>query len=224
MVASKLFSDDDKKAISAAIAEAEKKTAGEIVPVLATSSDRYERAEDLVGLFSALVAVAATWTPFDHFIRATDWEGQSDLSLQLLFVLAVFLGGWFLGVFLAKLVPWFKRLAVSRKAMTARVLIAAHHAFDSLHVRGTKGATGVVIFVSLFERRVCVWADRAISSKIPETEWKDACELLTRALRDGKPREGFVQAIQKCGDQLAKHFPIQPGDVNELSNELRILD
>jgi putative membrane protein len=224
MVASKLFSDDDKKAISAAISEAEKRTAGEIVPVVATSSDRYERAEDLVGLGMALFAVAATWTQFERLIRSTDWEGESDLTLHLPFVLAVFLVGWLAGVCLARMVPWFKRLAVSKKKMTARVLIAAHHAFDTLHVRGTKGATGVVIFVSLFERRVCVWADRAISAKIPETEWKEACELLTRALRDGKPREGFIQAIQKVGEQLAKHFPIQPGDVNELSNELRILD
>jgi putative membrane protein len=224
MVASQLFNDEDKKAIAAAVAEAERKTAGEIVPVIATSSDRYERAEDLVGLFVALVAVASTWTQFERVLRSTDWEGESDLTLHLPFVLAVFLVGWAFGVLLAKGVPWFKRLAVSRKSMTARVLIAAHHAFDSLHVRGTKGATGVVIFVSLFERRVCVWADRAISAKIPESEWKDVCEILMRALRDGKPREGFVQAIQKCGDHLAKQFPIQPGDVNELSNDLRILD
>ena len=82
----------------------------------------------------------------------------------------------------------------------------------------------MVIYVSLFERRVCVWADRSISEKIPESEWKDACETLTRGLKDGKARDGFIDAIRKLGDVLAKPFPIQPKDVNELSNELRILD
>jgi len=38
------------------------------------------------------------------------------------------------------------------------------------------------------------------------------------------PRDGFVEAIRRTGDLLAKPFPVQPGDVNELSNELRILD
>ncbi len=222
MVASKLFSEDDRKAISAAVAEAEKKTSAEIVPVVATTSDRYERAEDLVGLGTALVAVAVAWTQFQRL--PTDWDGRPEMTLHLALVLALFAGGWALGVVLAKGIPALKRLAISRKTALARVLIAAHHAFESLHADQTAGATGVVVFVSLFERRVCVWADRRISEKIPEAAWKDACETLARGLRAGKAREGFVEAIRKLGDVLAASFPIQPQDVNELSNELRILD
>jgi len=224
MVASSLFSDDDRKAISAAVAEAEKKTAAEIVPVIATVSDRYERAEDLVGIAVASTAVAAVWTMFQRVQPGADWDSGPDLAVHVVYILAIFAGGWAVGILLAKMLPGLKRLAVSKQTSLARVLIAAHHAFESLHVKGTKGATGVVIYVSLFERRVCVWADRAISEKIPESEWKDACELLTKSLRAGKPREGFVDAIRKLGDVLAKQFPIQPQDVNELPNELRILD
>jgi len=224
MVASKLFSAEDRKAVSTAVAEAEKKTSAEIVPVIATASDRYERAEDLVGLATSLVAVTSVWTQFQRLRPSSDWDGPDELNLRLLYVLAVIVGGWVVGVLLAKGVPWLKRLAVSRRAMTARVLIAAHHAFDSLHAHKTVGGTGVVIYVSLFERRVCIWADRKVSEKIPEAEWKGITEGLIRALRDGTPREGFVEAIRKAGDLLAKPFPIQPGDVNELPNELRILD
>ena len=222
MVASKLFGADDRKAISAAVAEAEKKTSAEIVPVVATTSDRYERAEDLVGLGAALAAVAVAWTGLQRL--PTDWEGHPEIVLPLPYVLALFAGGWALGVIVAKLVPGLKRAAISRKTSLARVLIAAHHAYESLHVDSTAGSTGVVLYVSLFERRVVVWADRSVSEKIPEAEWKDACETLTRGLRDGRPREGFVEAIRKLGDVLAKPFPIKPDDVNELSNELRVLD
>jgi putative membrane protein len=224
MVASKLFTGDDRKAISAAVGEAEKKTSAEIVPVVATTSDRYERAEDLVGLGMSLVAVAATWTQFQRLRPPSDWDGTDELVFHLPYVLAVLLGGWIVGVFLAKALPWLKRLAVSRRAMTARVLIAAHHAFDALHARETTGGTGVVIYVSLFERRVCVWADRKVSEKISESEWQAITEQMIRSLREGKPRDGFVEAIRKTGELLAKPFPIQPNDVNELSNELRILD
>jgi putative membrane protein len=224
MVASKLMSEEDRKAISAAVAEAEKKTAGEIVPVIATTSDRYERAEDLVALVTALAAVASTWTQFQRLKPSADWNGDPELAIHLPYVLAIFVGGWALGLLLARLLPGLKRLAVSRKSRTARVLIAAHHAFDTLHVRGTKGATGVVIYVSLFERRVCVWADRSVSEKIPDAEWKEACEVLTRSLGEGKAKDGFVEAIRRIGEVLAKHFPVQPDDKNELPNELRILD
>ncbi len=224
MVASKLFSAEDRKAISAAVSEAEKKTSAEIVPVVATISDRYERAEDLIGLATSLVAVAATWTQFQKLRPSSDWDESLELTVHLPYVLAVMVGGWLVGLLLAKALPWLKRLAVTRRAMTARVLIAAHHAFDSLHAHKTIGGTGVVIYVSLFEHRVCVWADRKVSEKIPEAEWKGITEQLIHALRDGKPRDGFVEAIRKAGELLAKPFPVQPGDTNELPNELRILD
>jgi len=224
MVASQLFSADDRKAISAAVAEAEKKTAAEIVPVVATMSDRYERAEDVVGLGVAATAVAAVWTMFQGVKDGADWDAAPDLTIHVVSLLALFAAGWVVGILLAKMIPPLKRLVVSRRTSIARVLVAAHHAFDSLHVKHTKAATGVVIYVSLFERRVCVWADRSISEKVPESEWKDACATLTHALKEGKPREGFVAAIQKLGDVLAKPFPIQPKDVDELSNELRVLD
>ncbi len=224
MVASKLLSEEERKAVSAAVSEAEKKTAGEIVPVIATASDRYERAEDLVALVTALAAVAATWTQFQRLKPSADWNGDPELAIHLPYVLAIFVGGWALGLLLARLLPWVKRLAVSRKVRTARVLFAARQAFDALHVKGTKGSTGVVIYVSLFERRVCVWADRSVSEKIPEAEWKEACEGLTRSLHEGKAKDGFIEAIRRIGDVLAKHFPLQPDDKNELSNELRILD
>jgi putative membrane protein len=219
-----LFSPEDRQAISAAVAEAEKKTSAEIVPVVATTSDRYERAEDLIGLATSLVAVAATWIQFQRLGPSSDWEGRDELTLELPYLLAIMVGAWMVGVLLAKALPWLKRLAVSRRSMTARTLIAAHHAFDSLHAHRTVDGTGVVIYASLFERRVCIWADRKVSEKIPEAQWKGITEGLVQALRGGKSRDGFVEAIRKMGDLLATALPIQAGDVNELSNELRILD
>jgi putative membrane protein len=221
MVASKLFGPEDRKAVSAAIAEAEKKTAAEIVPVVATTSDAYERAEDLVGLAMALVASALAWTQAHRLPT----DGDSEYSdVQLPYVLVSMLGGWIVGVFLAKAAPWLKRLAISRKRMTVRTLIAAKHAFDSLHAHKTTHGTGVVIYVSLFEHRVCVWADKHVSAKIPEAEWKGITEALIKSLRDGKHKDGLIEAIKHCGELLSKHFPVQAGDVNELPNELRILD
>jgi len=222
MVASKLFSPEDRKAVSAAVGEAEKRTSAEIVPVVATASDRYERAEDLIGLGAAAAAVASTWLLIQP--SHADWESSPELTLRLPLVLVALFFGWFVGVVIARLVPWLRRLAVSRGTMTARVLIAAHQAFDSFHAHKTAGGTGVVIYLSLFEHRVCVWADRTISAKIPETEWKEITESLVKSLRDGKARDGLIDAIRRCGDLLGKHFPIQPSDVNELSNELRLLD
>ena len=223
MVASRLFSDADRRAIADAVRAAERTTSGEIVPVVASTSDTYERAEDLVGLAVAGLAFTLTWWLGQRLVPG-DWDVEHELALQVPLLLGVLLAGWWLGVLLARFSPWLKRLFLLRRVAKARVLIAAHHAFDALHVKRTAAATGVVIYVSLFERQVCVCADRAVAQKVGEAEWVRACTMLIEALRAGQPREGFVAAIQHVGTVLAAHFPAVPGDRNELANELRILD
>ena len=224
MVASRLFSDEDRRAIADAVRAAERTTTGEIVPVVASTSDTYERAEDLVGLAVALVAFSLTWVLGQRLVPGADWGVEHELALQLPLLLAVLAAGWWLGVLLARFSPWLKRLFLLRRVAKARVLIAAHHAFDALHVKRTAAATGVVMYVSLFERQVCVCADRAVAQKIGEAEWVRACTMLIEALRRGQRREGFVAAIQHVGAVLAAHFPAVPGDRDELANELRVLD
>jgi len=225
MVASKLFTVEDRAAVSAAVAEAEKRTAGEIVPVVATVSGRYERAEDTFGIWIAVVAVTVAWLCFQGLKPAAgDWETGQEISLQLIPLLVIFVGAWIAGAALAARFPSLKRLTVNRGTRREAVEEAAERAFDGLHVRRTKAATGIVLYVSLFERMVTVQADRAIAGKVDPSEWKAVCDGLVRAMREGRRREGFVEAIRKCGDLLATHFPVQPGDVNELSNELRVID
>jgi len=219
-----LFSDADRSAIADAVRAAERTTTGEIVPVVASTSDTYERAEDLVGLAVAGLVFSLTLPLGQRLVPRVDWDVEYELVLELPLLLGVLVAGWWLGVLLARFSPWLKRLFLLRHVAKARVLIAAHHAFDALHVKRTAAATGVVIYVSLFERQVCVCADRAVAQKIGEAEWARACAMLIEALRRGQPREGFVAAIQHVGTVLAAHFPAVPGDRDELANELRILD
>ena len=225
MVASKLFTDADRAAIHDAVADAERRTSGEIVPVVASASDDYERAEDTFGLWLSLLLLAGAWFLFQDAGPSDDaWGARWEIRLGLLPVLGIVTGGWILGILLARRVPAFKRAAASRSDMEGRVVQAAEDAFRTFHVRGTKAATGIVLYVSLFERIVCIRGDEAISAKVGAEDWRGICDGLTRALREGRARDGMVEAIRRCGDLLAAHFPPPPGDVNELVNDLRIID
>jgi putative membrane protein len=224
VVAERLFPLEERQAIAAAVAEAERATSGEIVPVVASSSDGYERAEDLLGGAVALCAFAALWTFGQGLVPGADWDEGQQLALSLPALLGVLVVGWIAGVLLARGVPPLKRLFVPRRVAKARVLVAAHQAFETLHVRRTAGGTGVVLYVSLFEREVCVCADRAIAAKVEPAEWEKACSRLVEGLRAGAPAAGFVAAIRHVGSVLAAHFPIQPGDRDELTNELHVLE
>jgi putative membrane protein len=63
-------------------------------------------------------------------------------------------------------------------------------------------------------------ADAGIDQKVTNDVWEQAVTLLVRAVRDGRPADGFVAAIEHCAAVLATHFP--PGAINrdELPNAI----
>jgi putative membrane protein len=87
-------------------------------------------------------------------------------------------------------------------------------------VHRTAGRTGVLIFVSLTERYAEVIADVGIGSRVDPLLWEDTIRDLTAHARQEKLADGFVQAIGSVGAVLAEHFPLSPGNENELDDHL----
>ena len=59
--ASQFFTADEKQAIEAAVTRAEARTSAEIVPAVATASGRYDRPEDIAGLWLGALCLIAAW-------------------------------------------------------------------------------------------------------------------------------------------------------------------
>ena len=97
-------------------------------------------------------------------------------------------------------------------------------AFQKFRLRRTRSATGVLIYISLYKRLVRILGDDAINEKLEDKDWDDICRTVIPGIRDRRAAEGLREAIQKCGILLSEHFPIQPGDQNELFKELKIVD
>ena len=223
--ASKLFSEADKQAVEHAVAQAEQGTSGEIVPVVATRSGRYDRAEDVFGVLLGLVAVAAVWVCFQRVDpRGGDWGEGYALGVRLWAILVTYAAGFVVGVVLSTYIPALARPFVGRREIDDEVQRRAQQAFFQFRVRATGGGTGILIYISLFERRVVVLGDTPISDKLDQPHWDELKTLVVDGLRTGKPTEGICAAIGRCGQLLAQHFPVAPGDVNEISNELRLID
>jgi len=223
--ASTFFTEVERSAISQAVQEAEEKTSGEIVTVLATASGRYDRAEDLFGLTFALVVLILCWALFQD-VRSVggEWSTGQALALGLVPVLVIIFAGFSLGAAMSTWIPAFKLPFLTRKEIEAEVDRSAAGAFQRFRLRGTAAATGVLIYISLFERMVRVIGDDAIARKLDQAYWEQINALIIDGIRSGRAAEGLQQAIAQCGDLLAEYFPIEPGDVNELTNELRIID
>jgi putative membrane protein len=97
----------------------------------------------------------------------------------------------------------------------ARRAVAHRVAMEQFRIRGLARKperTGILIFVSLAERYARIIADDGISARVPQSQWQAAINALIAHMRDGRIADGFVAAIELCGDELARNFPrTEPG-------------
>ena len=202
-----MIAESDIDRVVDAIRAAEKRTAGEIFCVIAHSSSSYA----LVPV--AWAALAALLVPLP-LIYLTSLPAGTIYMLQL----AVFI---VTAIVLS--VPALRYRIVPKHAMHARAHAEALRQFLAQGLHLTEARTGVLIFASAAERYAEIVADSGINAKVGPDVWERAVAALVVAIKDGRPGDGFVAAVEQCGDVLAQHFP--PGAINpdELPNRLVVM-
>jgi putative membrane protein len=219
------FTDDQRKAIETAVVEAERKTSAEIVPVVATVSGRYDRPEDIVGLFFGVVLMGITWSvlPANAPDMTGSWEGIV-LPYHLPALVVAMIVGFIAGAVVASRIEWLRKLFTPSNQMRDEVNARARQVFFDDRVHHTSGATGLLFFVSLYERTAVVLADATITKILGQSVLDDLCDDLVRDIRSGEASVALGNSIRKAGDLLEKVLPRESDDVNELEDTLVLLD
>ena len=223
--ATKLFTRDEISTIESAVSEVEKMTSAEVVPVVATASGRYDRAEDLFAFLLSLLVFGCAWGWFQGLVPAAEaWSGVPAFRLTLPMVLTILVVVFFIGIALASRFPLLRLPLITRREMREEVERRARETFQRLRIRGTRNATGILIYVSLYEHMVHVVGDDTISAELSLDDWETLTEIIIRSFKDGKPVEGMCNGILRSGELLARYFPVEPGDRNELADKLHLID
>lgn len=225
-LASHLFSAAERAAIDKTIESAEQSTRGEIVAVVASASGRYDRAEDLFGLLLALLGLVALWClqPCLAGFTGADWETDAVSPLLLLAQMVTVFVLFGIGAWAAARWPLLRAPFASDVEMQKEVERRALEVFQQQRLRATTGATGVLIYVSLFEHKVRVVGDDAISAKLQAADWQAVCGRVIVGMKAGTPAQGLQAAIVLAGELLSRHFPRAADDRNELPNRLVLID
>jgi putative membrane protein len=208
--ARKFFSNEDMKAIETAVHAAEEGTCGEVVPVVVESSSSYDWLAYRTALLGLLVGSACA--AYFHFFHPFVFEFWATFLFQGLGVVS----GWLLSR-----TRWGVRVLLDERLMAEEVREAAQAAFLRHGLVDTRDRTGVLVFVSLLERRVQILADRGIHEKVGEVYWQSEVDKIAAGLGAGHPVEVLVESIRGIGATLRAHFPIKPDDKDELPNQLR---
>lgn len=218
------LSKEDQADIERAVKEAEAKTSAEIVVAVAPRSGRYHRAADMFGVLCGLVAVALAWILWQDLAPASgDWQTGQAPTLGLWWVLLLFAAWFVIGAAAATHWPVLLRPFATNTERLDSVKRRGTEAYHRLHVARTKAATGLLIYVSLFERTVWVCPDDGIGSKLNDGAWTPLSDLIAAGFRSGKPGPALASAVRKAGQILAEKFPAADGDVNEIPDTVRVL-
>ena len=209
-LAQQFLTKDEQLQVSEANRLAEGRTSGEIVPMIVSQSHDYPMASVVGAVFFSL-PLALLLTPY---ITAPLWLGHQDMWILLVLFCLLALPTHAL----IKRSVIVKRFFLNTHQVDEEVQEAAVTAFFGEKLYKTKAENGILIFISVLERRVWILADNGINTRIKQQEWQEIVDLITRGIRGKRQCAALCEAISRVGDILEKHFPLEADDRDELHN------
>jgi len=197
---------DDRDAIAAAVAQAERLTSGEIVVVI-------DRAASNRSVPMVLALVLSLFVPWPL------------LALTMTSAPRIFLIQLICAALLMAALLWYGRGGrfVPGFVKRGRAHDVALREFTARGLTQTRGRTGVLLYVALQERYAEVVTDIGIDGKVDPETWRDIVAALLDAARQERLREGLIDAVGALGRVLALHAPPVADDVDELPNKVILL-
>ncbi len=195
------FDEAARQALTNCVREIEKSTNAELVLAVRARSGPYRHADYL---FGALLAFASLlfllFSPFDFH--------QYWVAIDVALIFA-------LGTFLSSRSNSIRRLMTNGKFRSNAVRTGAAAMFYEAGIANTTAEMGVLIYVSVLERRLELIADRGVLKGVPALEWNHMLFELRRAGRKAEPQP-LLEAMRRLGELLANHLPATDENPNEL--------
>lgn len=208
---SRYLIDVDLPKIAESVQHAEAKTSGEIVPMVVERSSTVGHVPGVLALvlFSGVLLLDLN----------SHWEALHEFGIYLTPLMAILC--YLVGILLSRF--WVvQRILTPNFDEALQVEIRAELEFHRLNVGATEHRTGILIFISMMERRVVVLADQGISAHLPPETWQKLVADLVKALKERDLKGGLTEAIRACGELLSQKLPAKAHDPNEIANDLVI--
>jgi putative membrane protein len=195
------------ESLAGCVAEIEKYTDAELVIVVRARSGSYSHADYLAG---ALLAFAGLL--FLLFSPINFHQYWVAIDVALLFVL---------GAFVSARTHAIRRVLTTRKFRERAVRTGAAAMFYEAGIANTQAELGVLVYVSLLERRLEVIADRGVLQAVPALEWNESLFELHQAGRASE-FNSLLKSLRLLGALLAAYLPMTGDNPNELPDKPRV--
>jgi putative membrane protein len=193
--------------IARAVGDIEKTTDAEVVIVVRGRSASYRHADYLFGVVLAFIGLLfVLFSPFDFH---TYWV---PFDVMLLFVA---------GAFASSKSDTIRRLLTTNTFRTKAARAGAAAMFYEAGIANTHAENGLLVYLSLLERKMEVIADRGILKAVPPLKWNHSVFELKEVAQKCEPAD-LISALRNLGAVLAEHLPATGENPNELADGPRI--
>jgi putative membrane protein len=200
------FDDAARAALTDCVKKIETTTDAELVLVVRARSGSYRHADYL---FGALLAFAGLlfllFSPFDFH------QYWVAIDVALLFVI---------GSLVTSRSNSLRRLLTTDKFRSALVRTSAAAMFYEAGIANTNAEMGLLIYLSVLERRLELIADRGILKGVNALEWNQQLFELHEAGRKADAPT-LQTGLENLGALLSKHLPATGENPNELPDAPR---
>jgi putative membrane protein len=195
------FDPSTCESLTSCVAELEKTTDAEVVIAVRARSGNYRHADYLSGAILALAGLLfLVFSPFDFHPY---WFVADVIIL------------FGLGAYVSSRSNSIRRLLTRRSFRREAARRGAAAMFYEAGIANTNAEMGVLVYISLLERRLELIADRGVLKGVPALEWNQILFELHQAGRRPDPQT-LLQALRKFGALLAKYLPATGENPNEL--------
>jgi putative membrane protein len=209
------LTNDERRAVDAAVARVEARTGVQVVTAVIGKSDSYpELPWKAFALGASLAALAV--------VAIDAWRPSWTTSATALLHVVATVGAGAAAALGAVLFPPFARLFLRSTRRDAEVRQYAEGLFLRRELDRTVQRTGLLILISLFERRVEIVPDAGFRGRVTDAEWQTVVARMTARLRDESPAAALQDALAAVEALLAERgYAVGAGVAvaNELPNE-----
>jgi putative membrane protein len=203
---------DEAASLDALVARLETATGVQLVPAVVGKSDSY--AEIPWKAFALGASLSALAVVIVDYLRPA-WVTASTAVLHAMIVLAAAGACALLSIF----APPLARLLLRRTRAEMEVRQFAESLFLRHGLFATRARTGVLVLVSLFERRIEIVADTGLDARVSAAEWRAVIGRMAPHLRDRRPFDALRDALAAVETLLAgKGIRAEAGASDELPN------
>ena len=207
------FAQDEEARIRETVSALEAKTGAQVLAVVVGKSDAYPetpwKAFALAASISALVLAL-------HAALDPPWPGPLDAALGA----AAVLGLGAAAALLTTLLPAFARLFLASARLEGEVDQYARALFLERELFRTRRRTGVLILISLFERKVVVLPDSGVAARVDAATLQEVARRMTAHLARGARFAAVMDGLAALETTLLRAgFAGTPGAPDEIADE-----